>query len=174
MAELYQRTWSLTVHDLRIDAPVDLGFSVEKSIASEPNKAQIKVFNLPKSEALRLSEVRRPAIQLRAGYGDGPPVLFLGKASRVVTEREGPDFVTTIEAEDAGDAWSLSRVSLSYPPGTSVSVVALDLVDALGIGRGNAVAALRGVSLVGQGSTYPQGTAVSGRAVDALTGLLRG
>jgi len=137
---LFDRRYRLTVDTLDMSA-LDLSFDVTKSTARDPNKAEIRVFNLGPSTRATLEAASVGArVVLRAGYlsdGDPPPLLFLGGSRRIYTAREGLDLVTTIQASDSGRELLTGRISRSYAPGSNVSRALRDAVEAAGIGEGN-------------------------------------
>ena len=139
MSDLFDRRYLLTVGTLDVSA-LDLSFDVTKSTTREPNTCEVRITNLGRDNRSTLATAEAPRVVLRAGYasdGDPPPLIFLGGARRVYTEREGVDVVTTVQASDSGSELLAGRVSRSYAPGTRATSVLADAVDAAGIGRGN-------------------------------------
>lgn len=171
---LEDRRWVLSIGDLDV-SKLDLSFKVTKSTTREPNTAEIRVVNLGRSNRITVESAERPTVILRVGYkadGDPPPVLFVGNARRVYTERETSDYVTTIQSSDGGREMFEARVARSYAPGVEVVAVLGDAVDALGLGRGNLPDFEAAYSLRTSSRTFPDGFVASGparRLVDSLT-----
>lgn len=136
---LWDRRYLLTVGTLDVSA-LDIGFDVTKNTSREPNTAEVRIFNLSRSDRATLEAADAPRVVLRAGYladGDPAPLLFLGGARRVYSAREGLDIVTTVTASDSGRELLTGRVSRSYAPGSRVTRALRDAVTAAGIGEGN-------------------------------------
>lgn len=149
---------------------LDIAFKVERSIRREPNKAEIKVWNLSASTRARVE--RGGIVILRAGF-ENPSTLFRGDTRSVYTEREGPDVITTITARDGGRAYSDTRISRSYGAGTTVVTVLRDVVEAMGIGQGN-LSDFAAVALRNGSSTFADGFVAAGPARRVLSSILRG
>jgi len=172
---LFGRVYRLTVGDLDVSA-LDVQFNVAKSTTHEPNTAEIRVFDLSRENRARMESAERPRVVLRAGYladGDPPPLIFVGSARRVFSDREGLDIVTTIQASDSGREVQMGRISRSYAPGTRAAVVLRDAVEALQIGAGN-LSDFEAIYATRNGSaTFPNGYAADGPARRIVQDLTR-
>lgn len=172
MGELFQREWAVTVDRLRITG-LDVAFKVEKSTKREPNKAEVRIWNLTRDQRRQLQELEQVRVKIEAGYQDNTFQVFQGDLRRATSERDGADWITSIEGDDGGRAYLTARIQRSYPPGTTVETVVRDCARALGVGSGNVRELTAGASLLGAGSTFPEGTVVSGDVSRELTRLLR-
>jgi hypothetical protein len=85
-------------------------------------------------------EQRIGRISVLAGYGQLPQLLFLGDIAPggVVTERQGADRVTTVEAGDGQADFSQTRFDFHFGPGTPVSLVLATMVAETGLILGTA------------------------------------
>lgn len=179
------RTWRLDVDTIRVEGVIDtpravtkgleISFDVERSIEHAPNTCKLRVWNLNRDQrrALAALSVRgqRPGkirTELTIGSGDQSFLLFKGDLRWAVSEQDGGDWETQIEGDDGGRAHVDARINRSFPPGTRVDQVVRACADALGLGLGNLPPFLTGLR------AYDEGTAVSGRASDALRGVLAG
>lgn len=133
MTRLFGRQWFLSVGSLDL-SELDLAFKVERSIRREPNKAEIRVWNL--APQTRATVEAGGIVILRAGYED-PPRIFRGDTRAVWTVRDGPDYITTIQGRDGGRAYAETRIARAYAPGTPVTRIVRDVVSDMGIGEGN-------------------------------------
>ena len=163
-------------------------FSVEKSTTHDPNRAEIKIWNLGDIErrrcdgsvkpiandpgSLGLIDQRIPltaTVQLLAGYQGGMAQIFRGNGATVDHEHPDVHWITTIRAGDG--LWPLSQAvaNRAYAPGTP----ALEVVTYLATTMGLALSATQATSAL---SLYLlQGPLVCfGRARDALEQLLGG
>lgn len=178
MSELFKYAWRLQIGTLLIDGagedqPLDIEFSVDKSVSREPNTVSISVYNLNRTHRDQLRSSSRVGVRLEAGYRSTGELttIFDGDLRDVENIRDGRNVKTVIEGEDGGNAYREGRVQLAFNPGTSVVDVLRRTVGAMGIGEGN----LREVTdlEVNGSSTYPRGTAVSGSARGAVDRLVR-
>lgn len=201
MAELFRRTWAISIGALRIAgegagggaerASLDCVFEVEKSTSREPNTAHLQIYNLSRSHRRALEQASSLALRIEAGYVDNHGVIFDGDvrvaASRRRAQEHRPaqsrlgrvgsvgdtvDVTTEIEAEDGGTAWRTATVQRSFSPGAPVAAVLRACVDAMGVGRGNLSELGVDVTL-GDVGTYAEGTVLSGPAHRELDRIVR-
>lgn len=184
---LFRRTWEVQVGTLllagdSVRKSLDLSFLVEKDTTRAPNSAQVRIFNLSSDHRRQIEETANLRLSISAGYEDGVARLFTGdvhvaesrrrrraakKKEGIQLAQEGVDVLTTIEAQDAGRAYSTALIQRSFGPWTSLVEVMRGCVQAMGIGEGN-------LSSTGVPNTlYPEGTVVSGRAWRELDRLVR-
>lgn len=173
MTRLWNRKWLVQVGSLDVSS-LDLRFDIIKSTKREPNVALVRIRNL--SPDSRAAVAQGQTLVVRAGYeddGDPPPLLFTGNVRIVRHEYDAATYETIVEARDGGTAYSDQRISKSYAPGTPIAAVARDVVDAMGIGRGNLDDVSASLRLAGV-AEFPEGYVAAGRASAVLTALLRG
>ena len=103
-------------------------FDVKKTLDSNSNEATIRVWNLSDSSRSNINE-ELADITVEAGYEreGSRGIIFKGFTRDVVHERIGPDIVTTIEAGDGDKAARKSHASVTYPKGTDLRTMILDL-----------------------------------------------
>ena len=92
-------------------------FDVTQNLGSEPNKCEIKIFNLSPDDRAYFD--RKPTkVTLLAGYDNVPRLLFTGDLVTASTERvAGVDNVTTITVSDGMRAYAHARMrTKSYKP----------------------------------------------------------
>lgn len=182
MARLFGRTAALTVgvgsgEALRI-TELDFNFSVTKSLDRSPNTAEIQIFNLAPWSRARLEQTERQRLELVAGYvtEGGTSTIFAGDKRKASSRREGVDIITTIEAGDGERAARSRRINRSFGPGTTLANVLKALGSEFGgpngIGLGNLPALADTLDFEGQGAEFPEGTVVSGNALDEMRGLV--
>lgn len=112
-----------------------ISFKVEKDVSSTVNKAEIRIYNLT-SNTRGLAENPKNIIELFAGYGKEPKLLFRGNASRVISSVGGPDSVTTFEIGDGLKSFQNSRVDVSFKQGTPAKDIFQTLTNAMGLAKG--------------------------------------
>lgn len=92
---------------------VHIDFSVEKSDVASPNTGKITLWNLSPSH-LSMLEEKDCVVTLKAGYSSNIPQIFVGTITHVVTELDGADTKTEIEAADSRKELRDSYLNLSY------------------------------------------------------------
>lgn len=113
MTQKFIRNYTLTIDRadgfaLVLKPPFTIEFDVTRKIFSSLNTGQIRIFNLSSTnrDLLRydFSNYGGPyrKVILQAGYGDNLPIIFTGNITQAWSEREGINFVTTIESFDGG------------------------------------------------------------------------
>jgi hypothetical protein len=114
----------ISIKDLRFS------FSIEKSASETLNNSTIKIYNLnPTNRAL--VETPNNALILKAGYVDdvGALTIFVGIARRVLTQKDGADWITEIEMDDGLLAYRDSKHTASFSPGVSAISVLKFVAD---------------------------------------------
>lgn len=108
---------------------LDVEFDVPFDDDMEPNEAEIVVYNLSNNTIQNLNT--KAAITIEAGYKGDTGVLFKGFITKVKTEYDGADKVTTIYAMD--DIKDHTITSLSFAAGTKASYILRRLLDMTGL-----------------------------------------
>lgn len=157
MAEQYLRKVTLDIFGsgssgTRIEN-LRIQFKVEKTSQSEPNKAEIKIYNL--SEKTRaLVESNNCRVALSAGYlGLNPQGLFgtslfsskseanvfRGNVKKFEHKKEKTDIITKLECGDGHEAFTTKTFDKGYPPDTTLTIPFRDLSEALGLAKGSQI-----------------------------------
>lgn len=144
------------ISSLEITPPFTIEFDVVRQNLASVNTAFITVYNLGLNTRTLIrkdiweTDIYRP-IELWAGYGDGqPPVLesinnpnaasdarqtfpriFQGNVTRAYSYRQGVNFLTRLECQDAGFAAVNADVNFSYAAGTPILQIIEDLINAM-------------------------------------------
>jgi hypothetical protein len=137
-------------------------FKVEKTRVKHPNSASLVMYNL--NETHRKSFVKGQPLVIEAGYVGSTSLLFKGEITKAFSNREGVDWITTVESGD-GAAINTARLSKSYNPGTTYKKVIDDLVKTLKVGTGNLTTA---AAIRKQLTDFAKGFSTSGPVQDAL------
>jgi hypothetical protein len=114
----------ISIKDLRFS------FKIEKSASETLNHSTVKIYNLnPTHRAL--VETPNNALILKAGYVEdlGALTIFVGIARRVLTQKDGADWITEIELDDGLLAYRDSKNSTSFAPGVSAISVMKFIAD---------------------------------------------
>lgn len=98
-------------------------FDVKLSIESDPNTAEIQIYNLnQQSRDLITKEFER--IELYAGYGTAE-LIYSGDIRTVNTHRDGADLITTVFSGDGDEALKKSTVNTTLPAGRNTAKAAV-------------------------------------------------
>jgi len=179
--DLYNRCYRVRFNDLVFDSTVDgetlqCVFEVQKTLYSMANTGSVTLYNLNESHRTELARLRqsrrRIRVEIWAGYGTDPPLLFVGDLRQFEDMGEGTETTTKVSGVDGGYKITDQRWSRTYPAGVDVRVPVRDLVRALSLGDGNLneVGALQ----LGNYTTLPRPKSFHGLASASLTAFLRG
>jgi hypothetical protein len=183
MSDQFRRSWraqvgSLVIADSSAGAKggLDITFKCKRTLAARAGTLELEVFNLNQAHRHELATLprRRTFVSLDAGY-EGPggaSRLFTGDLRKVVVARAGVDFSVKVTAGDGEHSRRSTRVSRSFVAGTSLTAVVQHLAEAMEVGIGNAVEALRGSRFAGGASSFEDGAALQGGAADELARML--
>ncbi len=176
MTELFNRDMVITAGPIEIpirtkDAKPDrirpnlrVTFSVEKTGDPSPNTGAFTIYNL--NEDHRKALEKGQPVRIQAGYVGTLQQIFRGTIKAPDSRREGPNWLTSFEAEDGGDRYTTARVSKSFGPGATLKAILEALADSLGVGLGNSTlkfsASPRGLQ------SFKAGVVLTGKATVAL------
>jgi hypothetical protein len=181
---LFGRRWQVIIDTLDISA-LHIQFHISKSIKAEPNKCELKLFNLSPDHIAEITKrakthkdtagnkIEGVRLEISAGYTDEMPLIFRGDIRDIATVRSGPDRVTTITGDDGGRGYRTGRISESFGPGASIATVLRKCAEAMGVGTGNIDDFTKRAEIVGLGSAFPYGTVLSGQASKELDRMVR-
>lgn len=176
----FRRAWRIQVGTLLVSSSAPPGpglackFSVTKSVATaRAGSLELEVYNLSRAHSAELADLPRRTtfVSVDAGYEEGMSRIFTGNLRRAIPRHDGASWVVKVTAGDGEFARRSARISRAFASGTSTSVAAQALADALGVGVGNAASAFRGVRLAGGGEVFEDGHILHGNAAQALTDL---
>jgi hypothetical protein len=147
-----------------------VAFRVEKSLAKDPNTAEVSIYNLTEETRGLLSQKGLPTI-IRAGYADGDAhIIFQGKLDYGSTTRNGPDWISDFESTDGGKELRQSRISVSFKSITFGQAIK-EAASAMGLGLGNIEKKIRGGNLRGALEEFANGMVLDGQASTQLDKL---
>ncbi len=165
---LFSRIAELSIGDTQISG-LDVSFFVEKTLTSEPNTAEIKIYNLNDANRKTLRDQQHIPVLLKAGYAGSVGLLFKGDLTEVFSQREGPDWVTTIRSGDGLVALRSAVVQQSFKAGTPMLDVLKSMAKTLGISTGDAIQKLERLGL----ENIDNSMAVSGNSMNQLHKALK-
>jgi hypothetical protein len=153
---------------------------VEKTNKPEPNKCQLKVWNLSREQRAQIEELRPKEgstsgipLLVEGGYkSTGTSQIFLGDLRTVWSERVGADWITTVESGDGEQSIKNARINQSFGPKTSPDVVLRAIVKSLGLGEGNVQQTLTKLRTTGAANLLDR-VVLTGSASEHLTNFTR-
>lgn len=118
--------YELTTHQI--------SFTINKDSGKDPNKAEIKIYNLDDNLVNYASNNvnNTLAVVFEAGYVGELKTIFKGTVAKVIDKWNGNTRETTLKCTDGGVNIKEAVTSRSYPAGTPVKNVVKDLAADLG------------------------------------------
>lgn len=106
----FERNYQLTIgignRAVIVRPPLRIVFAIDKSLDPSLNKAAIEVYNLKESNRLSIvkdsDDQERIPIILQIGYNGTLQTIFQGNIERSSHQREGADFISTLDCLDGG------------------------------------------------------------------------
>jgi len=189
MSRLFDRSYRVQV-DTKVLQGLAVEFRVDRSLNSNPNTADLTIYNLSQENRKYLQSVKNPVVQIQAGYlGDDPtdpdsnqpsvpsvnakepPIIFLGQMREVTNLREGSEWVTRITTGD-GDTALKSPIAFSLGPGTSLQNAIKRMITDMRVGVGNAAQAILKGKLTEAGNQFINGFVANGQGGKELERLM--
>lgn len=155
---IFGRKVKIEVAGLTITNDLDVEFTVPFDDDSEPNEAEIVVYNLSRKTV----ELLKPDTELTitAGYGNDTGVIFSGVITKAKTKWSDLDKVTTINVIDDIKVQERDLESISFKAGVKASYILKTLVGKLKL----PIAVFK----TKKDHTYTEAVTVSGNLMDAI------
>ena len=144
-----------------------VSFRIEQSISSNPNPAEIRIWNL-KDETIARFKEPETEVYLEAGYEGNIKNISWGNDLEVDTIFEGPDKITIIKSRDGGQQLSDTTLDLKVTPGSDMSIVVQQIFSEM---KNIAISPLEIAKLLGKGN-FKAGGVLNGTAKEMLQSLL--
>lgn len=126
---LFDRKWRLQVGSFQTDS-LRVSFDIEKTRNYLPNGATISVWNL--SRPTRDQFDKGAPVSVFGGFASGVDLLFAGQLYEPTTQRDGPDWITTLRCRDGNTAWT-RNVNQSFGAGVPILTVLQAVVGSMGL-----------------------------------------
>lgn len=146
-----------------------VAFDLEKTIDDTPNSAKISIYNLTDASRSYIQQ-KNSQILLAVGYQGVQPeplyrLIFRGNITKVKTQNNVGDIITSIEAADGLLAYTGNTIDQSFAPGATVKQVFAALSKAMGLPLGEIQA------IEASNKQFTRGYSVSGLVRDELKRL---
>jgi len=142
---------------------LDIEFDVPFDNDSEPNVANITIYNL--SDSSINSMQKDQTIIINSGYRDDIGSIFIGSLQKSHTRWQGTEKITELTIGDGAQEWLTSNVSQAYAEGMKASAILADLCGMFGIEPGK-------LDLVND-LTYPNGRVIDCMVKDAVKQIVK-
>ncbi len=149
----------------------DMSFDIEKTKEIQPNKAKFQVFNLPERIRNKMQLTDKAKVEFDAGYKTTTSQVFTGNATHALSDVQGADWVTTIEAQEGGKAYRSSYVAKSYGPGTPYKTIIEDVVKSFSVYK---ITPQITKVISSLGKAAPSGLTIDGPSAKVLNDVLNG
>ena len=180
MGKLFNRTFALNLGGTLVSSETTDGarneilrvtFQIEKSLTESANTAEISVYNLAEQTRAKVSE-KALLTTLEVGYSGQSSIIFKGQLEAGTNQRDGVDWVTSFQSTDGGKQLRESRINVSFKT-ISASDAMQKIVNALGVGIGNAKEKIAQGNIRGALDDFKNGLVLSGPTKRELTRLTK-
>ncbi len=122
--------------DITIELPFTVEFEIHRNSFSSANIAQFRIYNLNPNNRGQIQRNQYDALDQRivefhAGYGNNLSLGFKGRISQAWSQREGVDFITTIESYDGGFAYNNAITNIQFPANTQQQTIVEDMATSM-------------------------------------------
>jgi hypothetical protein len=127
---LFDRSCRLQVEDLLIERGLRVSFRIERTGDHAHNKAAIEIYNLAEASRDRITKAE-VKVTLEAGYQNRFGTLFTGNilSGGIAHVKQGPDWITKLQAGDGENALRTSRAADVFGPKTRLTDVLVKMAD---------------------------------------------
>lgn len=151
-----------------------IAFRVERTLAKEPNTAELTIYNLSKAtRAIIGGGTSKIPVVIEAGYEGNVSQIFSGDLGPVAIQLDGTNVVTSLQSKDAGRNYRNARVNVSFKGGLKPDVLAKAISSAFGVSPGNLFQKLTSVPPRTDLQVFAKGVVVSGKAEFEMDKLMK-
>lgn len=182
---LYDRYINIRAGALDIGG-LDATFNIEKNIQQDPNKCELRVFNLSQTNRKALQELQNVVVEIRAGYKglqgiktkadaqsinlnelpetnkDDEFLIFSGDIVQVYSQKEGPDWITTLRTADGAASFQKSRFNQTYKTSKTIGDIVTELLEETSLDTTDAIKKIQEGSILGTARTVLNAHTVQG------------
>lgn len=179
MGQLFQRSASIIVGDIKINTGIDFGgkrtlrvqFVVKKSLTKNANSCEIKIYNLNQDSRGKLDELSEdvPA-SVSAGYAKGLNEIFVGDRGIVSSYNNSmnAEWITYVTLGDAATKIRKKRSKVTEIGRTEITSVIQKMIDDIDLAPGNVVEKIK-EKLTGENAFFNNGYSFSGKSMDGIS-----
>ncbi len=147
MAELFNRDLKVNVGGIEIairpdeeDEPrptLRVSFKVDRNTGTEPNTAQLSIYNLRKDNRVLLQQGKDLRTVVDAGYVGFTHTIFDGDLRHASSVRDGTNWVTSLQSGDGAREYLSARINKAFKKGVTAAQLLDGLAAETGIKPGN-------------------------------------
>lgn len=150
---------------------LQVAFDVSLTSLKQPNTMRLTLHNLAPTTRSKL--VKDVPVSLSAGWNNSPQLIFKGTLRTASHHRDGPTWVTSIEARD-GFAGYVKQASLSFAAKSTFRQVVDGLIKATGLGPGKVASKMEARARELGLNDFARGYVANGKPLDHLADIARG
>ncbi|TPH27743.1 phage protein [Haemophilus haemolyticus] len=164
----FGRRWKLDISNDQETLSIEqlrVAFEIDKTINEKPNPAKIQVWNLNRDHINQLLSQDYKKVALSVGYGELRQI-YAGDITKTRIQREGLDFVLTLECSDGHQAYTQSRAKTTLKAGATDKQIVEELQKTMPKVQSGAID-------VPNQRKLPRGRVLNGNSRDILTKIAR-
>lgn len=164
----FGRRWKLDISNDQETLSIEqlrVAFEIDKTINEKPNPAKIQVWNLNRDHINQLLSQDYKKVALSVGYGELRQI-YAGDITKTRIQREGLNFVLTLECSDGHQAYTQSRAKTTLKAGATDKQIVEELQKTMPKVQSGAID-------VPNQRKLPRGRVLNGNSRDILTKIAR-
>ena len=164
----FGRRWKLDISNDQETLSIEqlrVAFEIDKTINEKPNPAKIQIWNLNRDHINQLLSQDYKKVALSVGYGELRQI-YVGDITKTRIQREGLDFVLTLECSDGHQAYTQSRAKTTLKAGATDKQIVEELQKTMPKVQSGAID-------IPNQRKLPRGRVLNGNSRDILTKIAR-
>ena len=164
----FGRRWKLDISNDQETLSIEqlrVAFEIDKTINEKPNPAKIQVWNLNRDHINQLLSQDYKKVALSVGYGELRQI-YAGDITKTRIQREGLDFVLTLECSDGHQAYTQSRAKTTLKAGATDKQIVEELQKTMPKVQSGAID-------IPNQRKLPRGRVLNGNSRDILSKIAR-
>lgn len=158
---LFTRYVSIQAGEILLNG-LDATFSIEKNMQAEPNTCELRIYNLSADNRKALQSLKSVLVEIKAGYAglvNAKPTpldtltsnlissasyikpynpdtdfrIFKGDVVQIFSQKEGPDWVTTLRTADGLNSRQQSRFNKTFKKSTQIKDLLKQVFQSLAV-----------------------------------------
>ena len=164
----FGRRWKLDISNDQETLSIEqlrVAFEIDKTINEKPNPAKIQIWNLNRDHINQLLSQDYKKVALSVGYGELRQI-YVGDITKTRIQREGLDFVLTLECSDGHQAYTQSIAKTTLKAGATDKQIVEELQKTMPKVQTGAID-------IPNQRKLPRGRVLNGNSRDILTKIAR-
>lgn len=164
----FGRRWKLDISNEQETLSIEqlrVAFEIDKTINEKPNPAKIQIWNLNRNHINLLLSQDYKKVALSVGYAELRQI-YAGDITKTRIQREGLDFVMTLECADGHQAYTQSRATTTLKAGATDKQIVQEVQKTM-------PSVQAGTQDIPNLRQLPRGRVLNGNSRDILTRIAR-